>query len=96
MTPRILFTLSAAALLAGCSNSYTPAAGTPPGKIYVDACSGCHNSVKQFALSANMANVEAVSAKIGKGGSSMPAFPNIQGEALAALSQYVVENSVRK
>lgn len=98
MKKQIVLSLGAMAVLAGCagSNDYTPAAGAPGGKIYADACSGCHKAISEFAIPADKANAAAIAEKVGKGSMMMPSFPNIKGEGLDALTQYVVENSKRK
>ena len=97
-TTKLWLTLTGCALIAGCSgsNSYTPAAGVPGGKIYADACANCHSAAQKFEIAADIATIEAVSNKIKQGSLGMPSFPNIQGDALKAVAEYVVKNSAKK
>ena len=90
--------MGSVALLAGCSgsNDYTPVAGVPGGKIYFDACAGCHKSIKEFELAAENANATFIANKVKEGSMMMSSFPNIQGEGLDSLIKYVIENSARK
>lgn len=90
----LLFTVGAASLLAGCSknNDFTPAVGMDGEAIFQAACAECHqpdDGGYYFELDRT--------ADIGKtvrgGGLMMPAFPNIQGEALRSLSDYVMAHS---
>ena len=85
-------------LLAGCSkvNNYTPVAGATGEDIFKTACVECHQQKQAghyFDLDQEMANVTAIARKIGQGSFSMPAFPNIQGEALQGLSKYVLSQN---
>lgn len=98
MKKQFVLSLGVVVVLTGCagSNDYTPAAGAPGGKIYADACSGCHKSIKEFEIAADKANAAAIAEKVGKGSMMMPSFPNIKGEGLDALTQYVIENGKRK
>ena len=91
-------TITMAALaMAGCSkpNNYTPAAGVSGADIFKAACIECHKieNGKIFALAADKANAAAIAKKITEGGTIMASFPNIKGEELKAVSQYVIENS---
>jgi len=91
-------TITVAALaMAGCSkpNNYTPAAGVSGADIFKAACIECHKieNGKIFALAADKANAAAIAKKITEGGTIMASFPNIKGEELKAVSQYVIENS---
>ena len=90
--------LPAAALaLSACSKTseYSPAAGASGADIYKAACSECHamEDGKIFELSKEMASADAISTKISGGGMMMPSFPDIQGEALSSVAEYVLANS---
>ncbi|MDO8466051.1 MAG: cytochrome c [Gallionella sp.] len=91
-------TITVAALaMAGCSkpNNYTPAAGASGADIFKAACIECHKieNGKIFELAADKANAAAIAKKVTEGGKIMSSFPNIKGEELKAVSQYVIENS---
>jgi len=91
-------TITVAALaMAGCSkpNNYTPAAGASGADIFKAACIECHKieNGKIFELTADKANAAVIAKKITEGGKIMSSFPNIKGEELKAVSQYVIENS---
>lgn len=91
-------TVSVLALAAvGCSktNNYTPAAGASGADIFKAACLECHKieNGKIFELAADKANAATIARKITEGGVMMSSFPNLKGEELKAVSQYVVENS---
>ncbi|MDH4284752.1 MAG: cytochrome c [Gallionellaceae bacterium] len=83
--------------MAGCSkpNTYTPAAGASGADIFKAACLECHKieNGKIFELAADKATPAAIAKKITEGGAIMASFPNIKGEELKAVSQYVIENS---
>ena len=98
MKTNFCLTLTVCALLSGCSgsNSYTPAADVPGGKIYADACANCHGAAQKFEIATDTATIEAVSNKVKEGSIGMPSFPNISGEALKSVSEYVINNSPRK
>lgn len=91
-------TIAMAALaMAGCSkpNDYTPAAGASGADIFKAACIECHKieNGKIFELAADKANAAAIAKKVTEGGKIMSSFPNIKGEELKSLSQYVIDNS---
>lgn len=87
----------AALAMAGCSkpNNYTPAAGTSGADIFKAACLECHKieNGKIFELAADKASAAAIAKKVTEGGKIMSSFPNIKGEELKGLSQYVIDNS---
>lgn len=93
----LILTAVAALAMAGCSkpNTYTPAAGASGADIFKAACIECHKieNGKIFELAADKAAPAAIARKITEGGVVMAPFPNIKGEELKAVSQYVVENS---
>ena len=85
-------------VLGGCSRSsdYTPSAGNTGEEIFRDACAKCHSPVsdKVMVLKAEMANTKAITERVKNGkGFGMPAFPNLEGDSLQALADYVLENS---
>lgn len=87
-------------ILSGCSrDKYMPEAGATPETIFKEACVKCHSPVngKVMALSPEMANVDAIIDRIRNGkGLGMPAFPNLMGDTVVDLAQYVLENSSTK
>ena len=86
--------------MAGCSkpSDYTPPAGATGEQIFTAACAECHQKSdgKIFELSGDKGSVAAISKKITEGGTMMPSFPGIKGDALTSVAQYVVENSSAK
>lgn len=86
--------------LSGCSrDKYMPVAGATPETIFKEACARCHSPVngKVMALSPEMANVDAIIDRVRNGkGLSMPAFPNLMGDSVVDLAQYILENSETK
>ncbi|MCO6426650.1 c-type cytochrome [Nitrosomonas communis] len=87
-------------VLSGCSrDKYMPNAGATPEVIFKEACAKCHSPVngKVMALSPEMANVDAIIERVRNGkGFAMPAFPNLMGDSVEGLAQYVLENSATK
>ncbi|MCW5598058.1 cytochrome c [Nitrosomonas sp.] len=95
-----LLMVCALIVLSGCSrDKYMPNAGATPEIIFKEACVKCHTPVngKVMALSPSMANTEAIIDRIRNGkGLSMPAFPNLMGDSVEGLAQYILENSETK
>lgn len=88
-----LFTLN------GCSKDYTPDAKATAESMYQTACAECHKKDAQamiFTFDSKNANVAYISERIGKGNMMMPKFPNIKGEQLNKLSEYILKNSTQK
>jgi mono/diheme cytochrome c family protein len=87
-------------VLSGCSrDKYMPEAGATPEIIFKEACVKCHTPVngKVMTLSPQMANVDAIIERVKYGkGISMPAFPNLMGDTIVDLAQYVLDNSETK
>ncbi len=84
--------------LAGCAgkDEYKPAPGTSGEDIFKAACLECHEPKedgKYFELTKEKATPAAISETVAKGGFTMPSFPNISGDELKALSEYVLANS---
>lgn len=96
----ILLVGCALIMLSGCSrDKYMPVAGAPPETIFKEACVKCHSPVngKVMALSPEMANVESIINRVRNGkGLAMPAFPNLMGDSVVDLAQYILENSETK
>ncbi len=97
MKPVIAILLSGA-VLAGCAGKeeYAPEPGASGEAIFQAACAECHQPKedgKYFELPKEKATVQAIGETITKGGFFMPAFPNITGDALTAVSDYVLKNS---
>ena len=96
---RIMLGLPLALLLvSACSktNDYIPAADASGEDIFKSACIGCHQPKQgghYFELDQEMANATVIATKIGQGSFAMPAFANIQGDALRRLSEYVLSQS---
>lgn len=84
-------------VLSGCSrDKYMPEAGATPETIFKEACVKCHSPVngKVMALSPEMANAESIINRVRNGkGLAMPAFPNLMGDSVVDLAQYILENS---
>ncbi len=96
----VFYALPLVLLAAGCSktNDYTPAAGVASADVFKAICADCHQADgngKYFELTGEKATAEAIATRINEGNMMMPAFPNIQGEALTGLSNYVLENSTK-
>lgn len=99
-----LFTMFLGCLLfalGGCSrkSDYTPPSGATGEKIFKGACVQCHTPVggKVMILKPEMANKEAITERIKNGkGFGMPAFPNLSGDAVQNLVEYVLENSAAR
>jgi len=92
--------LSAATIIAattGCSvsNDFTPVAGNSGEEIFSNACIDCHTPEGSYIydISPDRANVETISTIISKGEMVMPAFPNIQGAELTAISEFVLSKN---
>ncbi len=94
--------ISTGLLLSACSNDYSPPQETDGQQMFQAACSECHEPLPDqpidmfYELSQENANIAYVSKKITNGGFTMPKFPNIKGDKLKQLSQYVLDHSVRK
>jgi len=104
MFKKMSFVIASAALLGACSssNDYTPAAGASALDMHNAACASCHAPIEGsertyfWLLAAEDANAEYIKAKISDGSMRMPGFPNIKGEQLDALVQFVLDNQLEK
>jgi len=92
--------LSAATIIAattGCSvsNDFTPVAGNTGEEIFSNACIDCHQPENGYIydIAPERANVETISTIISKGEMVMPAFPNIKGAELTAISEFVLSKN---
>lgn len=89
-------------LVSGCSNDYEPPATAGGEEIFMAVCAECHTSHTDkpvnmfFTLEQKNAKQQYIAEKISSGGLSMPKFPNIKGEKMDLLTQYVLEHSLRK
>ncbi len=87
-------------LATGCSKTsdYSPAAGAKGEDIFRAACVECHKDTapKIFELKADEATPATIKQRIAEGNMRMPKFPNIQGESLDKLTEYVLANSTKK
>ena len=82
-------------VLAGCAGKeeYTPAPGASGEDIFKTACAECHEPKehgKVFELDEEKATPSAIAETVNKGGFFMPSFPNITGDSLKELSEYVL------
>ncbi len=101
MKKKMLLVAASAVILSGCSDSkdYTPAAGASGKDIYANACVSCHGPINETELTTFWeiptvnANVAHVTAKITQGSMRMPAFPNIKGAELEAITAFVLEHN---
>jgi mono/diheme cytochrome c family protein len=85
-------------VLGGCSRNsdYIPREGATGEKIFKEACVQCHTPVasKVMLLRADMANPEAIADRVKNGkGLKMPAFPNLTGDSVQSLADYILANS---
>ncbi len=88
------------ALVGACSNYYVVPAGASSNRIFQEACSGCHKAKESpeifFTIKTQNRNIAAISSKISGGSLIMPAFPNISGRELRAVSEFVLNHSIEK
>ena len=84
--------LPLALLITACSSQsdYSPPAGATGEQMFIGACQSCHSS--KFELEGDMASAAGIAKKISSGSMAMPSFPDIQGESLVLLSEYVFEH----
>lgn len=85
-------------LLSGCAKNsdYMPSAGATGESIFKGACANCHSPVngKVMMLRPEMANSEAIIERVRNGkGFGMPAFPNLMGDSVQMLADYLLENA---
>ena len=90
----LLLSVGAASLLAGCSKNdeFTPAVGMNGEAIFQAACAECHEP-DDGGYYFELTRTADIGKTVRGGGLMMPAFPNIQGEALRSLSDYVMAHS---
>jgi cytochrome c551 len=87
--------------VSACSSSYTPAADANGEKIFQEACAECHKADNKdapgmiFALSTNNATMDFIAKKLQMGSLKMPKFPNITGDKLKQLSDYVLTHNLQ-
>lgn len=96
-----LILLSLTTLLSACDNDYTPVANASGEDIFKAACAECHKADKSnpkilYSLAPEKANQAAIADKISNGSMMMPRFPNIKGEQLSSISEYVLSHSSQK
>lgn len=88
--------------LVACSDDYTPRESSPAKTIYLEACARCHagepENPKRYYWSINSKNINAkyIAHKVNAGGLTMPSFPNIQGESMRKLTEYVLLHNLKK
>lgn len=97
----LLLAVLASSGLTGCAktDTYTPPADASGEDIFYANCSKCHKpetSGHVMTLSSAVANPDALIQKVHKGGMTMPAFPNIQGEPAQRLAEFILSNSRTK
>lgn len=95
-----LFAALIISFTAGCSKSsdYTPPKEASGEDIFKASCVECHKEAapKLFELAEDSATTDAIKKRIAEGNMMMPKFPNIQGESLDKLAEYVLTNSSTK
>ncbi|QWF70345.1 cytochrome c [Methylomonas paludis] len=82
--------------ISACSRDYQPADHANGEQIYLEACSQCHRTAANasiFQLHAKNTNANYISEKVLHGSAFMPSFPNITGNNLVLISDYVLEHS---
>ena len=95
----ILPVISLTLLSTGCSRDYNPAPPASGEAIFQEACAECHQAVDQnapdffFTLNDKNANPTYIAYKVHTGSILMPKFPNIRGNKMRALSDYVLDHS---
>ena len=98
MYKKMGFIIASSALLAACSgtNDYTPATGATGENMYIAACASCHSGeFFHWKMTPEEANEEYVKKMITEGTMGMPSFPNIKGDQLEALTQFVLEKNAK-
>lgn len=85
-------------VLSGCAKNsdYMPSAGATGESIFKEACVNCHSPVngKVMVLRPEVANSEAIIERVRNGkGFGMPAFPNLMGDSVQMLADYLLENA---
>ncbi len=94
--PVICLALSAQA----CTRDYAPKASATGGQIFQAACAECHTADNKdapgmlFTLHSKNANPIYIAHKVHSGSIRMPKFPNIKGNKMRALSEYVLDHSL--
>ncbi|MCF7970071.1 MAG: cytochrome c [Methylococcaceae bacterium] len=88
--------------LTACSDDYTPRPTSSAKTIYLEACADCHSgepeNPEMYYWSINPKNINAryIAHKVNAGSLTMPGFPNIQGESMRKLSEYVLQHNLKK
>lgn len=83
----------------GCSKDYSPEENATAESMYQTACAECHkkdSSGMIFTFDSQKANTAYINERIANGNMMMPKFPNIKGEQLKQLSDYILKNSNNK
>ena len=89
-------------LLTACSNDYTPPKNIDGEGIFKMTCAKCHSPEPSsqaraiFKLAPENANANYIANKVHSGGITMPKFPNITGDKMQLLSQYVLNHNEKK
>lgn len=84
-----------------CSRNYTPTTDANGEKIFQEACAECHKADNKnapgmiFALPPANANMEFIAKRLQTGSLKMPKFPNISGDKLQQLSDYVLNHNLQ-
>ncbi len=98
-TKQLLVIISTLFILNGCSKDYNPSDNETGISMYQTACSQCHKKDAKgfiFSFDSDNANVDYIQQRVESGSLMMPKFPNIQGEKLQQLSEYILKNSMVK
>jgi len=97
-----LLILSSLITLSACSNDYTPPKNIDGEGIFKMTCAKCHSPepasqpLAIFNLAPENANASYIANKVHGGGMTMPKFPNITGDKMQLLSNYVLKHNEKK
>jgi len=87
--------------LSACSDEYTPRPSSSARTIYQNACAKCHqgkpeNSNMYWSINPKNINTRYIAHKVNAGSLTMPNFPNIQGESMLKLTEFVLQHNLKK
>ena len=79
-----------------------PESGASGEQIFTSACAECHNKAvegapgKLFTLDSEKATPTYIANKVHAGSLIMPKFPNVKDREMRALSEYVLDHSLKE
>jgi len=88
--------------LLACSDDYTPRPSSSAKTIYLEACARCHSGETEnpamyyWSINPKNINTRYIAYKVNTGSLTMPSFPNIQGESMNNLSEFVLQHNLKK